>query len=738
MKKMNKISKIICVNLKPRLILSLFLCIITLFFLISMFTFNPDDLSWFNYNSDSVKISNKLGYLGSNLSFALLYLLGPSSLIFLIFLSYITVFLFSKNKFKLESDRFIAFFILIFVSSFLFEYHKIKLFNYEGILGKFIYNNIFHVFDKKIIFIWVYSFLFISFVLLFRFSFIHVCRFIKLKKVAFCIKYFFKFIKVIVATFLKITVRIFDFFKTLLNPSPELNKLLFEEEYGHLISINEDEVDEDFWNNFLNKTSFEKNIVTPTIKFNEKKMKETEYQIDIDGIFEISNDITDKKIIKDSDLQVKVLEEKLKCFGVFGSVVSIKYGPVITLFEYEPHIDTKISKIIALEDDLAMALQTTSIRIIAPIPGKSVVGFEIANKIRRNILMSQVIKSPLYKNSSFFLPLIFGEDTIGNKAIFDLVKMPHLLIAGSTGSGKSIALNSMIISLLCKCNPNVLKLILIDPKRLEFTPYNEIAHLLFPIITLPQQAIFALKWLIKEMENRYDLMSRVNSKNIFDFNDYCKKNGLKELPFIVVVIDELADLMITAGREIEDSIIRIAQMARASGIHMIVATQRPSVDIITGLIKVNFPSRLSFKVASKIDSRTILDCAGAEKLLGKGDMLFQNSQSSHLERFHGAYVTDEEISKVIDNIKSKYKVEYLNLTEISSTLKQELSDADDQLYKDIISYLNEIDEVSISLLQRRFKIGYNRSARIIEMLESQGYILPSENNKPRKVNKAYK
>lgn len=341
-----------------------------------------------------------------------------------------------------------------------------------------------------------------------------------------------------------------------------------------------------------------------------------------------------------------------------------------------------------------------------------------------------MIHSVEYKNFSGSLPVILGEDTVGNNVVIDLAKMPHLLVAGSTGSGKSVALNTLLISLLCKCTPQELKLILIDPKRLEFSPYLNISHLIFPIITLPKLAIAGLRWVVKEMENRYETMSKAGVKNINDYNQLYNDN---KLPFIVIIIDELADLMITAGKDIEELIIRIAQMARASGIHLIVATQRPSVDVVTGLIKVNFPGRISFKVASKIDSRTILDCVGAEKLLSKGDMLFLDPQTSILKRVHGAYVSDSEITNVIEHIKIQKQPEYLDLSEINSKNKTDLLDSDDELYIDVIKFLNEIDEVSISLIQRKFRIGYNRSARIIETLESQGYILPSDGSKTRKV-----
>ncbi len=438
----------------------------------------------------------------------------------------------------------------------------------------------------------------------------------------------------------------------------------------------------------------------------------------------------DKKMQQGIEDRARILEEKLRHFGVFGSVVAMHVGPVVTLFEYQPQIDSKISKILALEDDLAMALEATSIRIIAPIPGKSVVGFEVAHKQSRPVLFASLLRSSEFIHTSARLPLLLGEDTLGRHMIVDLAKMPHLLVGGSTGSGKSVALNTMLVSLLYKHSPETLKLVLIDPKRLEFASYNDIAHLLFPIITLPHQAIQALKWVVQAMEQRYNQMAQIGINNIADFH---KSHALSEMPFIVVVIDELADLMMTAGKEVESLIVRLTQMARAAGIHIIAATQRPSVDVVTGLIKVNFPSRIAFRVTSKVDSRTILDCIGAERLLGKGDMLFLNSQQASLERVHGAFITLQEISMVVNHIKTQRSVQYINLT---TTIIDRQEPAEDEiLYTQVLAFLGEIEEVSISLLQRKFRIGYNRSARIIERLELQGKIISVDGGRTRRVMK---
>lgn len=426
------------------------------------------------------------------------------------------------------------------------------------------------------------------------------------------------------------------------------------------------------------------------------------------------------------------LEQKLKRFGVTGAIVHTCVGPLVTVFEYEPHVDTKLSKIITLEDDLAMVLQAMSVRILAPIPGKSVVGFEVANTQRQAVWFQEIFVSSVYQDGNHRLPLILGIDTAGNKIVADLAAMPHLLIAGSTGSGKSVSLNSMLISLLSKKSFSDVKLILIDPKRLEFMTYADIPHLIFPIVTHPNRAVSVLKWLVHEMDRRYEKMSEIGAR---DCEGYNKKTNNKEemFPYIVLVVDEFADLMITVKKDIEALITRLAQMARAAGIHMILATQRPSVDVITGLIKVNFTSRIALRVASKIDSRTILDVNGAERLLAKGDMLFLDGASGQLKRIHGPYISSEEIERVVSHLSKQGKPVYYDL-DVALNNNSVLEDKEDKvLYEQILAFIEHTDAISISLLQRKFKIGYNRSARIIERLELNGLIMPAEGSKMRRV-----
>lgn len=429
------------------------------------------------------------------------------------------------------------------------------------------------------------------------------------------------------------------------------------------------------------------------------------------------------------------LEEKLKHFGINGTVVAIKPGPVITLFEYQPDIDVKINSIIAREDDLAMVLKALSIRIVAPIPGTSVVGFEIANATREDVFISDLIVGDAWKKSTAALPLLLGVDNTGNPVVQDLATMPHLLVAGSTGSGKSVCMHSILFSLLSRHTPETLRLVLVDPKRLEFAAYSDIPHLLFPIVVEPSRTVGVLKWVVAEMEHRYKTMAQASVRNIQEHNRKCAARGEPGLPYLVAMIDELADLMMVAGREIELQLIRIAQMARAAGIHMVIATQRPSVDVVTGLIKVNFPSRLGCRVSSKVDSRTILDTGGAEKLLGRGDMLYLHGSSSSLRRLHGAYVSETQVERLTNFLRSLGKPEYINLDEVGGGGSSfGANDQDDELYNQVLEAIKSLDDVSISLLQRRFRIGFNRAARLMEQLEADGMLAPAQSSgKARKV-----
>ncbi len=439
-------------------------------------------------------------------------------------------------------------------------------------------------------------------------------------------------------------------------------------------------------------------------------------------------------LVDESEIDQKIVDllEKLKQFKIEGDVVRTYSGPVVTTFEFRPAAHIKVSKILTLQDDLAMALKAETIRIQAPIPGKDVVGIEIPNKETETIYLKEILETKLFKSASSPLTLAVGKDIVGNPFITDLKKLPHLLIAGTTGSGKSVGVNAMLVSLLYRNSPDQLKLLMIDPKMLEFSIYNDIPHLLTPVITQPKQAIIALANMVVEMEKRYKLMSKTKTKNIENYNEKAKKEGREEFPYIVVIIDELADLMMTAGKDVEFYIARLAQMARAAGIHLIVATQRPSVDVVTGLIKANLPSRISFKVGQKIDSKIILDTQGAESLLGRGDMLFTPPGSSSIIRLHAPFVTEEEIESIVEFLKVQREVVYdpSFLSEVDpdgggSAITSGSTTANggfDELFEEAKTIVLTDKKTSISYLQRRLQIGYNRSATIVEQLEMAGVL----------------
>ena len=448
---------------------------------------------------------------------------------------------------------------------------------------------------------------------------------------------------------------------------------------------------------------------------------------------------------------IEILEKVLKDFNIIGKVVEVHIGPTVTQYELELHSGTKVSKLLSIHREIALAIATKDVRIQAPIPGKNTVGIEIANKETSSVSFREVLeKVPKSLDGSKLLcPL--GKNIMGNVIWCEINKTPHLLVAGSTGSGKSVCINGIICSILMRAKPDEVKLVMVDPKKVELSGYNGVPHLMRPVVTDPKEASVALAKIVSEMERRYDTFSETKTKNIATYNDYVEKMNktlpadeqMKKMPFIVVIIDELADLMLVASKDVEASIMRITQMARAAGIHLIIATQRPSTDVITGVVKANIPSRISFAVSSSIDSRTILDMTGAEKLLGKGDMLFLPMGEADPERIQGAFISDDEIKRIIDYTIEQQKAEYdqafMDLkgdSEKSASQKEDMAQVeeyDDPLYNEIVEFVIETQKASASLLQRRFKLGYNRAARIIDLLEERGIIGPPNGSKPREV-----
>lgn len=440
----------------------------------------------------------------------------------------------------------------------------------------------------------------------------------------------------------------------------------------------------------------------------------------------------------------ELLEQKLGYFGIKGEVMEVLPGPVITTFEYKPAPGIKISKIVNLADDLALALSALSIRIVAPIPGKDVIGIEIPNPAMCVVPFRDIVGAPAFPEINSPAPICLGKDIIGKPVVVGLERMPHLLIAGATGTGKSVALNAMICSILYKSSPERVKFIMIDPKRIELSLFNDIPHLITPVITDMKKANIALQWVVREMEQRYEKLAQLHVRNIEQYNKKVRTTDLSDMeddfqtfPYIVVIIDELADLMMTASKDIEFSLTRIAQMARAAGIHMILATQRPSVDVLTGIIKANFPTRISFQVSSKTDSRTIIDANGAETLLGRGDMLFVPPGTARLKRVHGTYLSERELGAITKFVKAQGKPEYISDV---TTEKEEVQhavafddDEYDEKYQQALDFVMSTRQASISGVQRALRIGYNRAARIIDLMEKQGIVAPSDGVRPRQV-----
>ncbi len=485
----------------------------------------------------------------------------------------------------------------------------------------------------------------------------------------------------------------------------------------------------------------------------------------------IESAIDREKLLQNS----QILRQKFLDFGIEGEITAVRPGPVITLYEFKPGAGVKVSRIAALADDLSMALSAQSVRILAPLPGKSVVGIEIPSDVRETVYLREFLQHPDFYGSKHMIPIVMGKDIGGQPCLSDLARMPHLLCAGQTGSGKSVFMNGLICSLFYRFTPDELRMILVDPKFIEFRAYQDIPHLLLPVVDDPKQASTALRWAVREMERRYRILAKIGARNLASFNQKVEEMGadvvrdllfseenaqdvpstasggdwmeafeldesgaprVSKLPCIVVIIDELADLMMVAKKEVEISIARIAQKARAAGIHLVIATQRPSTDVITGLIKANLPSRVSFQLASYVDSKTILDRAGAERLLGQGDMLFIPPGVSQSIRLHGAFVDDEEISKITSFLKSQGKPVYRDeilLSDEDEDDDEGESEAQDELFEQAIELVRNSGHASASFLQRHLKVGYNRAARMIETMESRGIVGPADGARPREV-----
>ena len=499
------------------------------------------------------------------------------------------------------------------------------------------------------------------------------------------------------------------------------------------VKDNEPEVEEDIpINKNVDSTNSEEVIVNKNYRLPPLSLLKT-----VKNVSNKENELSAKETISK-------LEETLAVFEISGKVVQVNIGPSVTQYELELKTGTKVSKLLSIQKELALALAAKEVRIQAPIPGKSTIGIELPNKVNSSVSFKEILSCIPPVDGKNILAVGLGKDIMGKVKWTEINTTPHLLVAGATGSGKSVCMNCIIASILMRAKPDEVKLVMVDPKKVELTMYNGIPHLLAPVVTDPKKASIALKNIVIEMERRYDLLEHTKNKNIKAYNEFCETHSeYQKLPYIVVIVDELADLMLVAAKEVEDSIMRITQMARAAGIHLIVATQRPSTDVITGVVKANIPSRISFAVSSSIDSRTILDMVGAEKLLGKGDMLFKPMGENIPQRIQGAYVSEEELQKIVDFTISQQKAIYdesLTVEKSSGSSSVGVNDDyqsedeyDDPLYNEIVDFAVTTGKISASLIQRKYRLGYNRAARIIDLLEERGIIGPSNGSKPREV-----
>ena len=705
----------------------LFSLSISSYIYLTLTTYSKNDKSWINSSSDEVQ--NLGGLFGSYLSETLYFLFGQIAFLTPLLLIFVSILIYNRprnDEDKKELIRYFGYFFVLISLCALFSIHYLYN-NFEvgagGILGDFIASVLvtnFNIVGSTIILV---TFFTVGITLWLKFSWVQIFEILG-KYSLVILNSTLNFLKNIPSLFLKDSKAIDEQrdidFKKKLEKLKKVDDIKIEPEVK-IINFSERVEKEKQIPLFENKSSSK---IPPLNLLNDPEDEVSSY-----------SDETLKTLSK-------LVEIKLDDYGVKASVVAVHQGPVITRFELEPEAGVKAGKITNLSKDLARALSVTNVRVVEVIPGKNVIGIEIPNENKQIVRLSEILKSSAFENFPSKLTIGLGKDISGVPIMADLAKMPHLLVAGTTGSGKSVAINSMILSLIYKSSPEHVRMIMIDPKMLELGIYDGIPHLLTPVVTDMNLAANALMWSVKEMERRYKLLAKYSVRNIDGYNSKIgndKSIDEEYLPQIVIVVDEFADLFFVVGKRIEELIARLAQKARAAGIHLILATQRPSVDVITGLIKANIPSRIAFQVSSKTDARVILDQAGAENLLGNGDMLYLESGKMIPERIHGAFVSDKEVKDVINYLKQDVENEYLEEilensdSDLKSLYKDSDNDDDDELYKDAVQIVIESDKASISYLQRRLKIGYNRAARMIEKMEEMNIVTAIQKNGTRNV-----
>ena len=768
-------------------IFSFVLLAFSLYFFVSLVTFNPNDVSLSTSSSQLNSIENYGGLFGAYLSDFLLSIIGASAylLIALMVHEVLNILFFHERFAHHKTLRIISSFILIFCSCLLFEYFlsgeaypQLSAGGALGFLGLDFLSSYLGVFGA-LIFVVIFALASLSFAL--AFSWINVFDFIGKNLIALS--------KILLQALKKLSTSIFTFFKNALSNFVKTTQNLIsnfkssrleaqEEKSSSGKSLKSIELQDEIERVVVEKSqttlakdpkkeSIPKDIKNEAESLNTKTSTTVYKKDNVDtsmpdtSLLDRALDDGDSLTKDELNLLADLLESKLDEFGVEAKVVSVLPGPVVTRFEIQPAPGTKASKITNISQDIARSLAVSSVRVVEVIEGKSVVGIEIPNTNRKMVRLSEILSSNAFKNSTSPLSLALGHDIAGKSVVVDLAKMPHLLVAGTTGSGKSVGINAMLLSLLFKSDPSDVRLILIDPKMLELSVYDGIPHLLTPVITDMTDASNGLRWCVAEMDRRYKLMSEMGVRNLSGFNKKVaeakidgkplfdpliedEETELEELPSIVVVVDEFADMMMLVGKKVEHLIARIAQKARAAGIHLILATQRPSVDVITGLIKANIPTRIGFQVSSKIDSRTILDQGGADQLLGYGDMLYLPAGQGVPVRVHGAFVGDDEVHRVVNDWKERAEPDYLE--EITSELQEtgpipgwsnessgSDSDENDELYDEAVNFVLESRRASISSVQRKLRIGYNRAARLIEAMEAAGLVSEMNTNGTREV-----